>query len=307
MKVLLHLCLAAGDLILYTGVLRHLKVEYPDVEFDFLCRRIHASILENNPNLKNLLILEDYDSPWNGTESIPSQDAYYNEWIEKTFKGKYDKLIHCLFSFPLISIPDLSPSKNIIRLVGNHGFPIKASEEEMNPIFYYDREDYVKADELYKKIKNSVAGDFSICLFEDRAHTLFNPYQEATNGILKTWMRKGRVNKELKNKRKYVSVGNNLNNDFLLKDLEIKQIKLFFEKYCDYFFGMTSGISCALTAFPSELINKKAIVCFPKISWITSSRMSIDLSGYYPYQSSSFTTKWDHYSLKDCFELLCDP
>lgn len=299
MKVLLHLCAAAGDLILFTGILHYLKVEYPGVEFDFLCRRIHASVLKNNPNLKNLLILEDYDSPWNGAEARPSSMTHYDEWIEKTFKGKYDKILNCLPArFPEIAIPNLSIIGNVLRVMGYCGFPVKASEAEMNPIFYYDREDYVKADELYKKIRNSVVGDFSICLFEDRAHTLFNPSQEVTNGILKTWMRNGRINKQLKDERKYVSVGNNLNNDFLVKDLEIKQIKLFFDKYCDYFFGMTSGISCGLTAFPSELINKKAIVCFPE---------AFKLINFYPYQSSTFTVKWNSYSLKDCFELLCAP
>ena len=196
MKILLHMCSGAGDLIYITGALHYIKAKYPHLKLDFLCKKEHRYILENNPNLENILALEDYFKDGIGKFYRASYLDEYDREIEKKFKNDYSRVLS------LSSIRDFSgprfPPFTVISyndfVITRHGLPLNTPLSQINPIFYYGREDYVKARDFYKKIKEETSGDFSICLFEDHAVTYKEHNQKKINEILKVWMKSGYIN-----------------------------------------------------------------------------------------------------------------
>jgi heptosyltransferase-2 len=57
-KILIIRLSSLGDILLTTPVISAIKVKYPQVKIDFLCRSEYKDVLENNPKVDNLIKLD---------------------------------------------------------------------------------------------------------------------------------------------------------------------------------------------------------------------------------------------------------
>lgn len=300
MKVLLIICGGVGDLIHFTGILQHIKIEYSHFKFDVLCKKNQSFVLKNNPNVEKILILEDYVPGDFSTNKNPSTSDEREEEIKEKFKNDYNTILNLSSKKDITEISEKIKGRfsviDFLKIVmTKRGFPTKAPLKDMHPIFYFDYEDYIKAQELYKEIKYSVGSDLFVCLFEDESYSFPSKEQKQTNNVLKIWMKSGYANRLVGNKKRYISVGNASTNDFQTNHLSIKQLKIFFEKYGDYYFGMFSGITAGLTALPADFSKKRAITNISGLLYGES---------HYPYLENGFETRINNYSMDDCLNLL---
>ena len=58
-KILIIRFSSIGDIVLTTPLLRALKAQKPDIEIHYITKKVYAPVLENNPHIDQLILLED--------------------------------------------------------------------------------------------------------------------------------------------------------------------------------------------------------------------------------------------------------
>lgn len=58
-KILIIRFSSIGDIVLTTPLLRALKEQKPDIEIHYITKKVYAPVLENNPHIDQLILLED--------------------------------------------------------------------------------------------------------------------------------------------------------------------------------------------------------------------------------------------------------
>jgi hypothetical protein len=248
MKILLYLAAGNGDLINFTGILHIIKCAYPDYIIDFLVLKKQSDILKNNPCINNILYFEDYPN-------IPNHCTLNNHdsIIFETFSNKYNYIFNCW----ACKIKDLTKQNyDYADVMGNlfkeYGFKINYNRIDIQPVFYYNDEDHT----LVKNSINNGLLDKKIILFEEECFSEKNLQKEHNDEIKKYLKDCG-----------YILAGNNESFDINVSSLTLRNIKLFFEKFCYAFLGLSSGVTCAIYAYPTFYINKKIIISGQVESW----------------------------------------
>jgi len=73
-----------GDVLTSTILCNNLKVEYPEAQIDFMCYSNCVDVLKNNPNISNIIVLE---------EKVRKNYLTLFQFILKIRKAKYDAII----------------------------------------------------------------------------------------------------------------------------------------------------------------------------------------------------------------------
>lgn len=246
MKILLYLAAGNGDLINFTGVLNVLKCKYPDYTFDFLVLRKQKSILENNPAINKVICFDEYP------EIAPhcTLDGH-DDSVHFVLSKQYDFIFNCW------GCKIKNPSDNnydyadvMGRLMNEYGFGIKYTRREIIPTFFYSSEDHITINSYRRPITDK------IILIEDECFSAQN-LQSVHNEPIFAY---------LKNVG-YILAGNGDRFDINISQLNLKLTKLYFEECCYGFLGLSSGITCAIYAYPNFYIGKKVIVSGQTPSW----------------------------------------
>lgn len=275
MKILFYLAAGNGDLINFTGILNLIKARYPDYIFDFLIIRKQFSIIENNPCINKVLFFDEYPEIPNHCTLDGHDDA-----IRSVFNVKYDFILNCWGC----KIKD--PRENnydyadvMAKLMIEYGFDIRYTRREIVPTFYFSAKDYDAASKCAVTANNR-----KILLIEDQCFSAQN-LQAAHNAPIFEY---------LKNTG-YVLAGNGDGFDINISQLNLKSTKLFFEIYCYGFLGLSSGITCAIYAYPNFYANKKVIVSGQTPSW-NFSEILFGNKNYYYFK--------DYYDIQDIKSIL---
>ena len=96
-------------------------------------------------------------------------------------------------------------------------------------------------------------------------------------------------------KDNYCVCSTNLSSEASLKELNLKHIKLLFDKYAFAFLGVCSGMSCAIWTEPTFFPGKKVIVSGIAKGWNVSPFME---------NPSNFHFFFNKYSLEDVLKIL---
>ena len=122
-----------GDILLNTGYLPFLRAKFPDAQIDFLIQRRFLTVLEDNPNLDNLIIMEKKKGLKNVLERY--------RIIRKIYKEKYDVIIDQICGTGSAQVTLFSGAKYKI------GWHLK----RRNRFYNYTR--YRKNDKYYSLLK----------------------------------------------------------------------------------------------------------------------------------------------------------
>ena len=73
-----------GDVILATGLVENIRASYPEASIDFLVRKGNETLLQNNPHIREILVLNK------------KQNKYRNIWnmMSRVRKNRYDAVIN---------------------------------------------------------------------------------------------------------------------------------------------------------------------------------------------------------------------
>jgi hypothetical protein len=255
MNILLYIAAGKGDLINFTGILQLIKDKYNDYNIDFLILKNQYDILMHNPCIRNIIFIEDY-------ADIPKHCTFENhdELILKKFKKDYDHI----FNVWACKLQDKSKqtfdyAKDMFSLMNEYGFDIKADRTNMQPIFYYKKEDYFAIENIIENIKNNI-DQRKIILIENECFS-FENIQEKYNKEIFDYLKY----------KNYCLAGNGEIFDINISSLGLRQIKLFFQEYCYGFLGISSGMTCAIYAYPTFYTNKKVLISGQHNMWNFSS------------------------------------
>ena len=117
---------ALGDIIHSAIVLEFIKREKPEIEIDWLVEKSFSSILENNPNIRNIYPINlkslKKDRSWKNISSIYSQ-------LKDISKNRYDLIID-MQGLIKSSIVSRIISKNI------HGYSFNSGKEGISSFLY---------------------------------------------------------------------------------------------------------------------------------------------------------------------------
>jgi len=267
MKILLYLTAGAGDLINFTGVVATMKRYYPDYEFDFLIKKKHAYILEEHPAINQLLFFDDYPH-------IPQHCTHINHdsYVHSALGGDYDSILGTWGV--LLQGHDHHGDFALLMadLMRRNGFGLPVSRKELSPVFYYSTEDHIIVDKFWAPYKNTKE---KVVLIEDQCSSWHSPQQEHQPGIIE-WF----------NKIGWITVGNHPSSKVSIQTLNLKQVRLFFNKYGNVFLGLSSGMTCAMYARPNFFANKKLLVGGIVPGWNLSNYL--DCGNNYLYMNSVY-------------------
>lgn len=237
MKILLYLSAGNGDLINFTGVLRALKVVHPDYIFDMLIPKKHYVLIKGHPAVNNVLFIDDYPE-------IPIHCTHENHdaMILKIFKSKYNRVLNA-WGCKIQSENDGDYANTMFKLMRQYGFVLPFDRYNINPVFYYDLDDYKKIYDFYEQVTKPLV------FIENESRSWNSPQIKHL----------GKINEYLLSSG-YMTAGNGSDYSIDLKDLNLKECKLFFDKMGAGFLGLSSGMTCAMYANPNDYINKTVCV-----------------------------------------------
>lgn len=237
MKILFYLSAGSGDLINFTGVLEAIKITHVNYQLDLLIPKKHFYIVENNPCISNVLFIDDYPNIPNHCQT-PNHDSV----ITKMFKSKYDHVLNC-WGCKYQGENNGDYANIMFNLMKQYGFVLPYTRLDINPRFYYGLKDYQEVDALAKLSTKPTI------LIEQESFSWKSEQLPHLPGI-KNYLRSAG----------YITAGNNPDDDICTKQLNLKQLKLFFEQQCTGFLGLSSGMTCAMYALPNHFIGKRVVV-----------------------------------------------
>jgi hypothetical protein len=253
MNILFFLHAGNGDLINFTGPLGALKAEYPEVNIDFLVTKKHSYILEGNPNVRTILHLDDYPVP------KYCKDAGHSEVIKSHFQSQYDRIINAWavehFSKHKMTERNADFITLSMKTLGANGFPLKSSRKSCAAQFFYNDDDRKQVDGFVELNRNAI-GTKKIVLMEANSFSWKSPEQPNVYNRLATL-----------NKFGYITAGNGDKFDLDISVLNLKQTKLFFDKYCSGFYGLSSGMTCSIYARSTNFAEKNIVINGLYPSW----------------------------------------
>lgn len=228
-NILLYQAAGAGDLINFTGILLRLHQTY-NCKFDFLVRRKHRYILEAHPGVDNVLAIEDYPE-------IPDfcTKQGHDVMVQRTFKDKYKRILN------VWGIKSRGPHTGdfvfmMNNLMHEYGLGVPFERKTLSPVFFYTQADIDKVTQY-----NSLDRAKTI-LIEDESFSWVSPQLQLLPSIHAMLRDKGYL---------IASNGNVCQPDISVKDLNLKQIRLFMQEHCKGFIGLSSGMTCALYSLPT--------------------------------------------------------
>jgi len=267
-RILLYLAAGSGDLINFTGILAKLHKMHMTYEFDLLINRKHSYIVDGHPGISHLLYLDKFPR-------IPDHCTKqgHDPIVQRTFKKQYDGIYNC-WGCKTSSEQTGDFIAMMSSLMREYGFTLPYQRDELNPIFYYDHHDY--------HIVDKITGTPSkrIVLVEAEAFSWQSPQLSSLPQIIHYLKRSG-----------YIVAGNDLSgpDTINVRRLNLKQLKLFFEKYCCGFLGISSGMSCAVYAEPNHYKDKIVAVSGIFPHWDVGEHLEARYYSTYLYFPSVFT------------------
>lgn len=275
MNILLYLAAGNGDLINFTGILQIIKNNYVEYNIDFLILKKHYDIIKNNPCIRNIMFIDDFND-------IPKHCTldHHDDIIIKKFENQYNYI----FNVWACKLKDKTKqtfdyAKDMFSLMNEYGFNLKSERINMQPVFYYNKEDYI---EIERNINNFLKSQ--IILVENECFSFENVQQKYNEEIFEYLREKG-----------YVLAGNGDFFDLNISNLGLRQVKLFFEQYCYGFLGISSGMTCAIYAYPTFYTNKKILVSGQSSSW--------NFSNFIPGKNNYYYFN-NYYDVKDVKSII---
>lgn len=252
-KILFFMAAGNGDLINFTGPLLALKHEYPHLEIDFLCLKKHAYVLEGNPAVSNVLIIDNYDIP------IHCRQPGHAEKVIAIFVGQYEKIINAwaVDSFKRHGLSErhadfITLSMHTLRV---NGFPLRSNRKECQAQMFFSDEDRTAVDQLVAGSQGRIAGR-PLALIENESFSWKSPAQ-------KIWEQTQERLRHLG----YATVGNGHAFEMDISSLNLKQVKDLFNRHCQAFAGVSSGMSCSIYSGPTDFGGKRVAINGLYPSW----------------------------------------
>jgi len=247
MRILLYMLGGAGDVINTTGVISQLKAQHLDFKLDFLCYKKHYFLVKNHPAIDNILFAEDFnigklslpDEADNKLSSFKNYDKIINMWSKK-YQG----------DFPLSKV----------KILLDNNIQLKIKRSDVNGILFSDIEDYDIVEKFYIKYLKNYSTK-KIVLIEDNSYnaSLFNNDEQSKQIIFQ---------KEIAEKlleHGFLVISNNLPNTIHCKELNLIQIKILFQEYCNIFLGLSSGMTTCF--FTEGNYKNKIFIISGKPEW----------------------------------------
>lgn len=258
-RILLYHTFKAGDVINFTSILTFWKKYYPNVEIDFLTWSDYSSILETNKNIDNLLFLEDYKEFSLLRHAARSDPAGWegctlaiDNLVRETFGKRYDFYINF---WPIFYAPILYSVFPAARVADNYiemslfipklfGFDFPMTVQDNMPIFYFTRDDRRLVDEFVRPVKGK-----KLAIFDHISGSWQANFTPNADIII-----------ERLHKHNFTVIGNYRNCDLSLANLNLRQIKLLFQRHCRLFVGCNSGMTSSILSKPTRFKGKALLL-----------------------------------------------
>lgn len=220
MRGVICLTRSVGDVVLGNVLVKNIKLQYPDLELDYIVEKRYEDLIKFNPNIKNTITIENTDKEFDTILKIVSDTKYQHIF------------------FPLQTTPEDNSWHQTTQFGKSHILNFYAKRCGIKIVDY--------KLELFVENEVPIPIDFQNKHPNVWIHT-------TTLADVKDWDRFGELVFELKNLGIHVyQIG--LPTDKLLPN--IKQlnyslyniIKLFQQKECDLFIGLDSGLSYIASA-----------------------------------------------------------
>jgi len=260
-RILIYHTFKMGDLINFTNHLRVWRKYYPDIIIDFLTYKSYTQILETNKDIDNLLFIEDFPQlslvkyvHKLDNQSVINAAPDIDEVMQRLFTDyfDYDKIINfwpvyyrnilfSLFSYERVAENWIEISLQVPKLFG-FNFPMETKDNM--PLLYFSKQDI----EIVKKVGEAYK-DKKIVLFEHLSGSWPTRLTNLSGDIIWNLQDRG-----------FLVAGNHVKCDINLQNLNLRQIKLFFQKYCFMFIGCNSGITSSVYSLPTNYKDKYMII-----------------------------------------------
>jgi hypothetical protein len=267
-KVLFYLAAGSGDLINFTGILLALKKIHQDYRFDFLINKKHSYVLEDNPAVRRIIYLDDYPRIPNHCTKHGHDTA-----VSSHFAKRYNGVYNCW------GCKTTSPHTGdfidmMSHLMREYGFNLPQQRHELNAKFFYSQYDGELVDGLVRGSKRNIV------LIEAEAFSWKSPQLALMPHIITYLKRRG-----------YIVAGNDLTGPDVIdtRRLNLKQLKLFFDRHCCGFLGISSGMSCAIYAKPNHYRGKVVAVSGIFDHWDVGIHLDARYEGTYLYFPGTYS------------------
>ena len=225
MNILLYMLGGAGDVINTTGVISQLKAQHFDFNITFMCYKKHEYLVKDHPAINKIIFSEDFnlsklpepDAADNFISTIPGYDKIINMWSKK-YQG----------DFPLSKI----------KILLDMNIQLTIQRSDINGVLFPRNEDYIIVDEFYEKYLSSYT-DKKIVLIEDNSYnaTQFNNINQTKQISYQKDICENLLKKD------FIIISNEFLNTVSCSNLNLLQIKILFQEYCDIFLGLSSGMT----------------------------------------------------------------
>lgn len=227
MRGILILTRTLGDIILGNVLVKNIKLQYPEIELDYVIEDKYACLIEDNPNVKNVIRLKSTNDEWDSVLKLISSN-------------EYDKIFMAQQTSATDNMWHQSKQFNTKHLLNFYAKKIDVSI--VNPEL-----------ELFVNDENLALANLGIPKPIIAIHT-------TTLADVKNWSKFQDLVDALQNKFGCNIIQLGLESDFRLKNvinlaLSLKEIMIFFKRrVCNVFVGLDSGLSYVAAAFKIPVI-----------------------------------------------------